>query len=38
MYQRMAAAAHTDNLVFENIATQTCPSGYQRDSKTEKCW
>tara|TARA_B100002019_G_scaffold47773_1_gene40411 strand:+ start:1232 stop:1528 length:297 start_codon:yes stop_codon:yes gene_type:complete len=32
MYQNMAAAAHIDNLVFQNIATDSCLSGYQRDS------
>ena len=28
----MAATAQIDNLVFKNIATDSCPSGYQRDS------
>jgi predicted DCC family thiol-disulfide oxidoreductase YuxK len=32
MYQKMAAAAQIDNLVFENITTDSCPTGYQRDT------
>ena len=32
LYRNIAAAAQIDNLVFENIATDSCPSGYQRDS------
>jgi len=32
MYQRMADAAQLDNLVFENIAGDSCPAGYQRDT------
>ena len=32
MYQRMAEAAQIDNLVFENIAANNCPTGYRRDT------
>ncbi len=32
LYRNMAATAQIDNLVFKNIATDSCPSGYQRDS------
>tara|TARA_B100000963_G_C22585007_1_gene652642 strand:+ start:991 stop:1287 length:297 start_codon:yes stop_codon:yes gene_type:complete len=32
MYQKLAAAAQIKNLVFANIASQPCPSGYQRDN------
>ena len=32
MYETMAAAAQIENLVFENIATDSCPAGYQRDT------
>jgi predicted DCC family thiol-disulfide oxidoreductase YuxK len=28
----MAEAAGADNLVFENIATDSCPTGYARDT------
>ncbi len=36
MYQRMAAAAHVDNLVFENIATDSCPAGFARDTSLKR--
>ena len=32
MYESMAAAAQIDNLVFENIAEDSCPTGYARDT------
>ena len=32
MYQRLAEAAHIDNLTFQNIATGALPDGYDRDT------
>ena len=32
LYQSMAEAARIDNLLFENIAGESCPTGYRRDT------
>lgn len=32
MYQRMAAGANIDDLIFQNIATGDVPAGYDRDT------
>lgn len=32
LYQRLAEAAEIDNLIFEDISGDTCPTGFQQDS------
>ena len=36
LYESMAAAAQIDNLVFENIAEGSCPTGYARDTLLQR--